>query len=143
MSRKIEKLTPEAFNIILIYTQKVHETQKEPIPVMYPNNKAAVEQCLDAPFSTFDGIFLYKGFKQKAAYLFYNFLKSHPLANGNKRMGCMTLAFFCMVNSYELSISDKDFEKLALRVVKSDPAKYESELKYIYNLLNRYCRREA
>jgi len=139
MSRSIQRIDWESFDYILKFAQKIHSNRNEPIPVLNPANKSAVLQCLEAPFSTFDGKFLYKGFKEKAAFLFYNFLKSHPLGNGNKRMACMTLGYFCIINDYLFAISENDFENLAIRVVNSDAARYENEIKYLFKLMNKFC----
>jgi prophage maintenance system killer protein len=98
MSR-LSSVKIEDFKLLLQEAQKSHIVKNEPIPEL-GNDLSKIESSLRTPFQTFSGTDLYKGFEKKAAMLFYLLIKNHPLSNGNKRMACITLAFFA-VKSWE------------------------------------------
>jgi len=78
-----------------------------------------LESCLKMPFQEIFGTKLYPDFIDKASILFYLLIKNHPLQNGNKRMACLSLAYFCEINDKELTINPTDFYELALNTAKS------------------------
>jgi len=141
MRQSIKRVTLEKFLEILAHAQNAHRAKGEPIPYLTNDQKQAVEKCLTSPFNQAFGSYLYKGFICKAAFLFYSINKNHLIGNGNKRMSCLTLSYFCRINHYTLLIPEAEFEALALRVVVSDSANYESELKNIRKILKRYCKK--
>src|SRR6478672_7663067 len=108
MSR-IKPITLDEFLWLVEYAQVHHSTLNEPIPQIFPNQYDEIKSCLNAPFMTFGGRQLYKGFALKAAFLFYLLNKNHPLANGNKRMACLCLGYFCAANGHELNIKWQSF----------------------------------
>ncbi len=57
----------------------------EPLPTPEPRHIQNLIRCIDQPFTTFDGKYLYWNVWHRAAALFYMIIKNHPLENGNKR----------------------------------------------------------
>jgi death-on-curing protein len=113
------------------YAQERHSYLNEPIPELHESRYEKVKSCLETPFQTFDGRYLYKGFYSKAAILFYLLCKNHSLVNGNKRMACITFAFFCFLNNYKMHLEPENFYNLAKTVTNSDPDNQEYVLKAI------------
>jgi death-on-curing family protein len=62
---------------------------------------------------------LYLGFIKKSAILFYLLIKNHYLENGNKRMACFTLSFFCEINGYDFDIDEISYYNLSKSVASS------------------------
>jgi prophage maintenance system killer protein len=120
------------------YAQIHHSSLDEPIPQVYENQYDKIHSCLNTPFQTFAGRQLYKGFFAKASILFYLLNKNHALVNGNKRMACLTLGWFCHKNKYELKFSASSFYEVAKEVTNSDPDKMEVILKALEDTL-RMC----
>ncbi|MEK7149537.1 MAG: type II toxin-antitoxin system death-on-curing family toxin [Patescibacteria group bacterium] len=93
----------------------------EPIPDFssrYPN---ILESCLIAPFQTFGGKPLYKGFIGKVSVLFYLMVKNHPFKNGNKRIAMMTLFYFLHKNKKWLEVDNQELYNFAKWVAESNP----------------------
>ena len=136
MSR-FRPVTLAEFEWLLEEAQSQHKNKGEPIPKLKEGQLQAVDSCLNIPFQTFDRKYLYHGFLDKAAMLFYVINKNHPLSNGNKRMACLTLAYFCFVNNKPLFISDEEFYDLAKEVTQSDPKAMEATLAHIKKILRQ------
>jgi len=139
MSRVVP-VTLTEFLLLVEYAQKHHAEQNEPIPQVHPSQHEKIKACLDAPFQTWDGRLLYQGFYTKAAVLFYLLCKNHPLTNGNKRMACITLGYFCKINNHPLQLEPTNFYNIAKIVTNSDPQFMEVVLdilrKAFRNILN-------
>ncbi|MEI2749836.1 MAG: type II toxin-antitoxin system death-on-curing family toxin [Ferruginibacter sp.] len=116
MSKIVMPITLDEFSLIFKYAQDIHSKNKEPIPELNHDNLPKIETAINQAFHTFDGIELYKGFVCKAAILFYMIIDNHVLNNGNKRMACITLSFFCLKNDYILAIPEKQLRSLAKEV---------------------------
>lgn len=121
MSRPIKPITKHEFEYLLYYARRFHKSKGEPIPELAQENWDKVAFALQAPFQTGYGAPLYRGFLKKASILFYQLAKGHRLANGNKRMACITLDFFCKKNDRSLVIGDQSLIELARYTAKSDP----------------------
>lgn len=107
-----------------------HLEWKEPIPEFETRFPYALEQCIYAPFQTFQGQ-LYKGLLAKASILFYLMIKNHPFQNGNKRVAVMTLLLFLGKNGKWLSISPQELYNLAKWVAASPATVKEETVKAI------------
>ena len=95
---------------------------EEPIPdfgTRFPN---ILESCLDTPFQTFDGKYLYEGLTKKAAVLFYLMIKNHPFKNGNKRIGMMAMLYLLYKNGKWLDSDNQVLYNFAKWVAASDPS---------------------
>ena len=118
MSR-LKPLSVPTFRLLLEYAQMQHSNKREPIPKLSTNTER-LESCLNTPFQKYAGKHLYKGLLTKAAILFYLLNKNHPLVNGNKRMACLSLDYFCFINGYLLLIPEDQFYEVAKAVVVSE-----------------------
>ncbi len=140
MSRRIKPLNISTFHLILEYAQKKHSNKSEPIPKLSANTDR-LESCLNTPFQKYEGKFLYRGLLTKAAILFYLINKNHPLLNGNKRMACLCLNYFCFINGYIILIPDDQFYEVAKAVVTSDNNRKEEVIKIIEALVKKYWKK--
>lgn len=110
----------------------------EPIPefgTRYPN---ILEQCVVAPFQTFDDKQLYKGLNGKAAILFYLMIKNHPFQNGNKRVAMATLFYFLFLNEKWIKVDDKELYNFARWVAESNAKLKDETIAAIEKFLKTY-----
>ena len=77
-------------------------------------DKGLLESALNSPFQTFDGEYLYKTIKLKAAKLGYFLVKNHPFIDGNKRIGILVMISFLEINGIEISCTDEELIALGL-----------------------------
>lgn len=92
----------------------------EPIPDFRTRFPKILEQCVFAPFQTFEGQ-LYKGMVSKAAIFFYVMIKNHPFQNGNKRVAVASLLLLLYLNKKWINMSPQELYNLARWVASSDP----------------------
>lgn len=110
----------------------------EPIPdftTRYPN---ILESCLVTPFQSFGGKPLYKGFKERAAILFYLMIKNHPFKNGNKRIAMATLFYFLFQQEKWLGVDEQKLYNFAKWVAASEPELKEQTVAAISKFFDRY-----
>lgn len=110
----------------------------EPIPdfgTRYPN---VLEQCLVAPFQTFDEKHLYSGLIEKASILFYLMIKNHPFKNGNKRVAMATLFYFLFRNKKWVRVDDKELYNFARWVAESNALLKDETAAAIEKFLKAY-----
>lgn len=77
-------------------------------------DEGLLESALNAPFQTFDGEYIYKTIKAKAAKLGYFLIKNHPFIDGNKRIGILVMMTFLEVNGIEVICTDEGLIALGL-----------------------------
>lgn len=111
---------------------------EEPIPPFSTVDSAKLESSISAPFQTFDGNYLYEGFTDKVAALFYLITKNHCFANGNKRMAVTTTVVFCYVNNRKLDMGPRQLYDLACVVAKSKAKDKSSTLDSIKDVLSAH-----
>ena len=102
-------------------------TFNQPIPDFSTRFPNVLESCLAAPFQTFGGRSLKRGFIAKAAMLFYLMTKNHPFENGNKRIAMTTLFVFLHMNKKWLNVDAIELYRFAVWVASS-PAKMNEEI---------------
>ncbi|MGB8194570.1 MAG: type II toxin-antitoxin system death-on-curing family toxin [Chitinophagaceae bacterium] len=139
MSNRLSPVTIADFLILIEYAKTSHISRHEPIPELKKTDIGNLESCLNTPFQKFQGAYLYKGFIDKACMLFYLLIKNHPLANGNKRMACLCLAYFGFINNYILTIPEIEFYHLAKEIAESN--NMERIMKKIKNTLKKNMER--
>lgn len=71
-------------------------------------DEGLLESALNAPFQTFDGEYIYKTIKAKAAKLGYFLVKNHPFIDGNKRIGILVMITFLEINGIEITCTDDE-----------------------------------
>ncbi|HET7898240.1 MAG TPA: virulence protein RhuM/Fic/DOC family protein, partial [Flavisolibacter sp.] len=102
----------------------------------------AFSGILHSVVQTFGGVYLYPSIEEQAAHLLYFVIKSHPFADGNKRIGAFLFVWFLHLNQHllrkkgELKVNDNALVALALLVAQSDPANKELMIKLVINLIN-------
>ncbi len=94
----------------------------EPMSEFDARSPGRLEACLEQPFATFDGKYLYWTLPHRAAVLFYGVIKNHPFENGNKRMAVMLLLWFVFKNKKWLNITPDGLYKIAYDVAESPPS---------------------
>ena len=77
-------------------------------------DEGLLESALNAPFQTFDGEYIYKTIKAKAAKLGYFLVKNHPFIDGNKRIGILVMITFLEINGIEIICTDEELITLGL-----------------------------
>ena len=77
-------------------------------------DEGLLESALSAPFQTFDGEYIYKTPKAKAAKLGYFLIKNHPFIDGNKRTGIIVMMIFLEINGIEIECTDEELIILGL-----------------------------
>ena len=92
-------------------------------------------------YQSFGGVDLLPSIEQKAANLLYYIVKSHPFADGYKRIGAYLFVLFLHKNGIlyrengEARINDNALAALTLLVATSDPKHKEIMIKLIMNML--------
>ena len=120
MSNPIQAVTRLEFLYLLSFARVKHSDNNEPIPELRQENWDKIDYALHAPGAFVFGKEVYKGFYKKAAILFYLIAKGHRLVNGNKRMACVTLNYYCDINNRNLVISDESLYEMALFAANSN-----------------------
>ena len=77
-------------------------------------DEGLLESALNAPFQTFDGEYIYRTIKAKAAKLGYFLVKNHPFIDGNKRIGILVMITFLEINGVEVTWTDEELITLGL-----------------------------
>ena len=77
-------------------------------------DEGLLESTLNAPFQTFNGEYIYKTIKAKAAKLGYFLIKNHPFIDGNKRIGILVMMTFLEINGIEIDCTDEELIILGL-----------------------------
>ena len=77
-------------------------------------DEGLLESALNAPFQTFDGEYIYRTIKAKAAKLGYFLVKNHPFIDGNKRIGILVMITFLEINGIEIICTDEELITLGL-----------------------------
>ena len=116
MSR-IKKLDVKTFLDLINLAQLIHTEKKEPIPAFSNSKIGELESCLDTPFMGYGGKLFYKGLIKKASILFYFLARNHVMSNGNKRLACLSLSYFCFINGKWLNATEPNLYKLTLNTV--------------------------
>lgn len=79
-------------------------------------DEGLLESALNAPFETFDGEYIYRTIKAKAAKLVYFLVKNHPFIDGNKRIGILVMITFLEINGVEVTCTDEELITLGLNL---------------------------
>lgn len=74
------------------------------------------ESAINAPFQTFDGVYVYPTLGRKAARLGYSLIKNHPFVDGNKRVGVITMMAFLELNGILIDCNDDELIRIGLAV---------------------------
>ncbi len=76
--------------------------------------------AIEAPFQSFDNMYLYPTLTEKASRLAYGIIKNHPFLDGNKRIGVLVMLVFLELNNVFLKYTDKELVMLGISVASGD-----------------------
>ncbi|MHB1042480.1 MAG: type II toxin-antitoxin system death-on-curing family toxin [Eubacteriales bacterium] len=79
-----------------------------------------LDSAVNTPFQTYGGEYLYKSLEAKAARLGYFLIKNHPFADGNKRIGMLSIMVFLELNGAGLTCTDQDIVETGLRIAAGE-----------------------
>ncbi|QGS34403.1 type II toxin-antitoxin system death-on-curing family toxin [Corynebacterium xerosis] len=82
-------------------------------PVVDPGS---LDSALHRPRSVIYGEEAYGGIAAKAAVLLESIVRNHPLADGNKRLGWLSVVVFCGLNGIEVEAPDDVVYDLVIAV---------------------------
>lgn len=75
-----------------------------------------LDSALQAPFQTFDGVWLYPTIERMAAQLGYALIMNHPYIDGNKRIGVTAMVIFLEMNDILITCTDDELIELGLGI---------------------------
>jgi death-on-curing protein len=81
--------------------------------------------ALEMPKASMFGVDLHPTLFDKAAAYLYHIICNHPFNDGNKRTGGFAAAVFLELNGEITNFSDKEYEKLIIKVAKGEAQKEE------------------
>lgn len=136
---KIVYLEIEDFRRLCYEFAQAQLSFNEPIPNFESASEEAVKSILLQPKQTFDKKPLYKTLEDKAAIIFYLFIKNHPFENGNKRVALVTLFVFLALNNRRLKTSPKEIYLFALGVAKSKAEEKNEIIEKIKKFVSDNC----
>ncbi len=113
-------------------------TWDEPIPGFSTRYPGVLESCLVVPFQKFGEKFLYEGFIERAAILFYLLIKNHPFRNGNKRIAMTTLFYFLHKNGRWIVVDNQELYNFAKWVAESNPKLKDATIEGTRTFLKNY-----
>lgn len=134
---KFEYLNIEEFRRLCFDFAQAQLSLNEPIPAYETADEEEVESILEQPKQTFDKKPLYKTLEDKAAILFYLFIKNHVFENGNKRVALVAIIVFLAVNGKWLKTDSRKVYLLALDVAKSKPEEKDEVMEMITNFIRK------
>ncbi|ORX22917.1 MULTISPECIES: type II toxin-antitoxin system death-on-curing family toxin [unclassified Thermoanaerobacterium] len=79
-----------------------------------------LDLAANAPFQTFDGVYVYSSLEEKAARLGYSIIRNHPFIDGNKRIGMLAMMVFLELNGVQLSCTDQDIINAGLQLASGE-----------------------
>ncbi len=115
---------------------RAHLIYDEPIPsfdLRFPNK---LETALSSPQMYVNANLAYSTLPQQAAVLFYELIKLHPFLNGNKRIACVSLMTFLLLNNKWLKATWRELYDIAVTVAASNIENRAGVLK----LLNEFIK---
>lgn len=75
-----------------------------------------LESAVNAPFQTFDGLYMYPTLQAKAARLGFSLIRNHSFVDGNKRVGILAMMVFLEMNGLGLNCTDEELIELGFGV---------------------------
>lgn len=79
-----------------------------------------LESAAARPRTTVFGDDAYPDVRHKAAALLHSVVRSHPLVDGNKRLGWLACVVFLDLNGHETALSDDEAFDLVMHVAAAD-----------------------
>ncbi len=114
---------------------ETHKITNDPIPVLNKYSLANIKSALVTPFQNVYNTELYPSVYDKAAILAYLIIHDHPLDNGNKRMGYLTMTLFLYKNGIQLNMSNDEVYHFSKKIAASNSNDKDSIIQYIKNTI--------
>jgi len=73
-----------------------------------------LESAVNAPASTFGGVFLHEDLAAMAAAYLFHIVKNHPFLDGNKRTGSLAAYVFLQMNDAGFEPDEKEYGDITL-----------------------------
>ena len=89
-----------------------------------------LESAIESVYQTFDDQELYPTIEEKGARMCYSLISNHAFADGNKRIGILTMLSFFEINGVKLKYTDKDLIKIGVHIADGS-MKYETLVKWV------------
>ena len=89
-----------------------------------------LESAIESVYQTFDDQELYPTIEEKGARMCYSLISNHTFADGNKRIGVLTMLSFFELNGVNLKYSDDDLIKIGIHIADGS-MKYETLVKWV------------
>lgn len=86
-------------------------------PVLDPG---VLDSALHRPRSVIYGEEIYEGIAAKAAVLLESIVRNHPLVDGNKRLGWLSVVVFCGLNGVDVDAPDDSVYDLVVAVAAGE-----------------------
>lgn len=129
-------LTLDDIKYVCYEYARAHLSYDEPIPsfdLRFPNK---LETAISSPQMFISSNLAYPTLPEQAAVLFYEMIKLHPFLNGNKRIACVSLMTFLLLNNKWLKATWRELYDIAVTVAASNIENREGVLK----LLNEFIK---
>lgn len=82
-------------------------------------SESLLDSAINAPFQTFDGLYIYKDILEIASRLCYNLIKNHPFFDGNKRLGVLSMLTFLKLNNINHELTNSDIINIGINLASS------------------------
>lgn len=79
-----------------------------------------LDSALHRPRSVIYGEEIYEGIAAKAAVLLESIVRNHPLVDGNKRLGWLSVVVFCGLNGVDVDAPDDSVYDLVVAVAAGE-----------------------
>lgn len=91
---------------------------------------AALAAAVSAPFQTFQRKDLFPGTIEKIARIGYGLVVNHAFADGNKRIGALTMQILLQENGYQLSLRRYELSDIFISIASGE-TKYQDFTEWI------------
>lgn len=123
------KKVPLSFAVHSIsYINEMPELNVEPLYDLTKENISKLNELIETPFLSFDGIEKYPTLEEKAAVIFCVTIRGHKFGNGNKRTAVMLLLVLLYINGKWIAFSWVELYKLAMEIAENTCAKFEMQI---------------
>lgn len=110
---------------------RAHLKYDEPIPSFASRYPDKLETALAAPQQIIQGKLVYQTLAEQAAVLFFEMIKLHPFLNGNKRIACVLLMTFLLLNGKWLKTNWRELYDITVTVANSKIENRQGVLKLL------------
>lgn len=103
----------------------------EPMYDITDENILKINELIDTPFASFDGIEKYQTLEEKAAVIFCATIRGHKFGNGNKRTAVTLLLAILYVNEKWTTITWTTLYSLAMKIASNNSMSFDEQIEEI------------